>query len=88
MLEDDPNLTTIIHRIQSGQQASLYWFTFPCWEFYYSAKCAGMLLQIAREECRILGRVKSRIEGLGVEVTEVSVGATPTTIVSDVMRYY
>jgi D-serine deaminase-like pyridoxal phosphate-dependent protein len=83
LLEDDPNLTTIIHRIQSDTRLRFIGLLSHAGNSY-SAKCAGDVLQIAREECRILGRVKSRIEGLGVEVTEVSVGATPTTIVSDV----
>lgn len=80
--EDDPGLTTLIQRITNNARLRFKGLLSHAGNAY-GAKGAEDVLQIAREECRILGRVKSRIEDLGVEVTEVSVGATPTAIVSD-----
>ena len=80
--ENDPELTTVIRRINGNSRLQFKGLLSHAGNAY-GAKGAEDVLQIARKECRILGRVKSRIEDLGVEVTEVSVGATPTAIVSD-----
>jgi D-serine deaminase-like pyridoxal phosphate-dependent protein len=48
----------------------------------YGGKCPEDVLRVARDECHILDRVRSRIEAMGITVEEVSVGATPTVIVS------
>ena len=80
--ENDPELTTVIRRINGNsrlQFKGLLSHAGNC----YSARCVDDVMQVAREECRILGRVRERIESLGIEVAEVSVGATPTVIISD-----
>lgn len=49
----------------------------------YAAGNAAQAAEIAAEECRILQRVRGGLERTGVQVDEVSVGATPTVLASD-----
>jgi D-serine deaminase-like pyridoxal phosphate-dependent protein len=49
----------------------------------YGAANAGEVRAIAAEEANILNRVRHRLECAGITVPEVSVGATPTTLVSE-----
>jgi D-serine deaminase-like pyridoxal phosphate-dependent protein len=49
----------------------------------YGAATAEDAARIAAEECGILQRVRHTIEAAGIEVAEVSVGATPTVLASD-----
>lgn len=49
----------------------------------YGASTREEVAQIAAEECAILRRVRSRLEAAGIEVSEVSVGSTPTVLASD-----
>ena len=49
----------------------------------YAAANAAEAAEIAAEECRILQRVRGELERAGIQVDEVSVGATPTVLASD-----
>jgi D-serine deaminase-like pyridoxal phosphate-dependent protein len=49
----------------------------------YAAGTRAEVTAIAAEECRILERVRERLESAGMPVKEVSVGSTPTVLGSD-----
>ena len=71
MREEDPELTTLIRRIDSNpklQFKGLLSHAGNC----YGAKGVDDVRRIAAEECRILGCVRERIEAMGIEVAEVS----------------
>lgn len=82
MREEDPELTTLIRRIDSNSKLEFEGLLSHAGNCY-GAKGVDDVRRIAGEECRILGRVRERIEAMGIEVAEVSVGATPTAMVSD-----
>jgi D-serine deaminase-like pyridoxal phosphate-dependent protein len=49
----------------------------------YGAKSLTEAQSIAREECGIMTRIRHELQKEGIQVSEVSVGSTPTVLVSD-----
>ena len=49
----------------------------------YGTKNRDDVLTVARDECKILQRVREKLQNSGIEVKEVSVGSTPTVLASD-----
>ena len=50
----------------------------------YGRKNREDALEVALEECQILGRVREKLQKNGIGVKEVSVGSTPTVLASDI----
>jgi D-serine deaminase-like pyridoxal phosphate-dependent protein len=80
--EEDPNLLSLVHRITDDSQLEFSGLLSHAGHAY-AAKSSAEVRAIAEDERLILQRVRQSIEKSGVAVREVSVGATPTAIVSE-----
>jgi len=80
--EDDPGLLPLVQRIDGDSSLEFLGFLSHAGQAY-GAKDGETVREIAREECEILGRVRAKVEGDGVEVKIVSVGSTPTVLASE-----
>lgn len=80
--EEDPNLLSLVHRINDSPQLEFIGLLSHAGHAY-AAKSPAEVRAVAEDERLILQRVRQSIERSGVGVREVSVGATPTAIVSE-----
>jgi D-serine deaminase-like pyridoxal phosphate-dependent protein len=81
MKETDPRLVHFIEEIHRSRALKFIGLLSHAGHAY-AAKGADQVRRVAREESEVLNRIRSRIENIGFEVKEVSVGATPTFLVS------
>ena len=82
LMEDDPGLVELVRQII--QEPALNFVGLLSHAGHtYGADDADAARKIAQEECEILMRVRERLESNGIEVSEVSVGSTPGTLVSN-----
>ena len=79
--ETDSRLVSFAEEIQQDQNLKFSGLLSHAGHAY-AAKDAEQVRTIAAEECAILNRVRDRLETAGCEVSEVSVGATPTYLES------
>lgn len=82
LMEADPGLVELVRQII--QEPALNFVGLLSHAGHtYGADDADAARKIAQEECEILMRVRERLESNGIEVSEVSVGSTPGTLVSN-----
>ena len=82
LTEDDPGLVELVQKIIRAPNLSFVGLLSHAGHTYGAAD-ADDARKIAQEECAIMNRVRQKLEGNGIEVSEVSVGSTPGTLVSD-----
>jgi D-serine deaminase-like pyridoxal phosphate-dependent protein len=80
--EVDPELLPLVQRAADAGELNFVGLLAHAGQSYGAAD-AEAVRQIAQEECGILGRVRNRLEGAGIEVPVVSVGSTPTILASE-----
>ena len=82
LTEDDPGLVELVQKIV--QEPALNFVGLLSHAGHtYGADDADAARKIAQQECETMNRVRKRLESNGIEVSEVSVGSTPGTLVSD-----
>ena len=82
LTEDDPGLVELVQKVV--QEPALNFVGLLSHAGHtYGADDADAARKIAQEECKIMNRVRKRLESNGIEVSEVSVGSTPGTLASD-----
>lgn len=80
--EDSPELLALAQTVQDADNLYLQGILSHAGQAYAAAgkqECRD----IAREEARVMRRVKAKLEAAGVCVPEVSVGSTPTVLAGD-----
>lgn len=82
VVEDSPCLKRLVAEIADSPHLALAGILSHAGHAYAAADPEGVRA-VAREEAAIMRRVKGRLEGMGLEVREVSVGSTPTVLASD-----
>lgn len=82
LTEDDPRLVELVQKIVREPALNFLGFLSHAGHTY-GAEDMDAARKIAQEECEILMRVRKKLESVGVEVAEVSVGSTPGTLASD-----
>ncbi len=82
LTETDPRLLQLAHGIRAVPTLRFHGLLSHAGHSYGAAN-AEEIQAIAAEEVRILNRVRCRLESSGIAVPEVSVGATPTVLVSE-----
>jgi D-serine deaminase-like pyridoxal phosphate-dependent protein len=80
--EDNPELLTLAQKLNSNPGLRFLGLLSHAGHAYAAGSVAEVRA-IAEEELAILMRVRSRIEDAGIEMREVSIGATPTVLASD-----
>ena len=80
--EGDPRLMKLAKAIDEDRSLSFLGLLSHAGHVY-GAPTADDARKIAREEARILSRVRRQLESSGLKVKEVSVGSTPTVLASD-----
>ena len=82
LTEDDPGLVELVQKIV--QEPALNFVGLLSHAGHtYGVEDMDAARKIAQEECEILMRVQKKLESVGIEVSEVSVGSTPGTLASD-----
>ena len=82
LTEDDPGLVELVQNIVREPALNFVGLLSHAGHTY-GAEDVDAAREIAKEECEILKRVREKLEGVGFEVSEVSVGSTPGTLASD-----
>ena len=82
LTEDDPGLVELVQKIIETPNLSFVGLLSHAGHTY-GAEDADGARKIAQEECAIMNRVRKQLESNDIEVSEVSVGSTPGTLVSD-----
>ena len=82
LAEDDPGLVELVQKIVREPALNFVGILSHAGHTYGSEDMEAAR-EIAEYECGILMRVRKKLEGVGVEVSEVSVGSTPGTLASD-----
>ena len=80
--EDDRELLEVVQRIRGADRLRFAGLLSHAGHAYAAANAAEVA-RIARHECEILRRVRSRLNDARIDVAEVSVGSTPTVLASD-----
>lgn len=79
--EDDPVLLDLVKFVEDDRNMSFAGL-FSHAGHAYAAKNAEEIREIASEECDIMLRLRQKIQDNGHDILEISVGATPTALVS------
>ena len=82
LTEDDPGLVALVQKVIREPNLNFVGLLSHAGHTY-GADDADAARKIAEDECGIMMRVRQRLESDGIEVSEVSVGSTPGTLVSD-----
>ncbi len=82
LTEDDPGLLELVRQI-IREPALKFTGLLSHAGHVYGAKDGEAAQKIAQEELEILTRVRKKLESNGIEVSEVSIGSTPTVLASD-----
>ncbi|MDQ6655061.1 MAG: alanine racemase, partial [Verrucomicrobiota bacterium] len=82
LAEEDPMLLPLVRSICASSDLRFVGLLSHAGHAY-GASTRQEVAQIAAEECAILRRVRGRLEAAGIEVSEVSVGSTPTVLAGD-----
>ena len=80
--EDDPSLIELTQKILQEPALNFVGILSHAGHVY-GAKDGEAARQIAQEECKIMNRVRKKLEGNGIKVSEVSIGSTPTILAND-----
>jgi D-serine deaminase-like pyridoxal phosphate-dependent protein len=80
--EDNPRLVELAQAIDSASGLNLIGLLSHAGHVY-GAPTADDVRNTAQEECQILNRVRGQLEDNGLQLSEVSVGSTPTVLASD-----
>lgn len=80
--EDNPHLVELATAIDAAPGLHLIGLLSHAGHVY-GAPTADDVRNSAREECHILNRVRDTLEANGLQISEVSVGSTPTVLASD-----
>ena len=80
--EDDPRLIPLVKKV-AGDESLRFLGLLSHAGQAYAAPDAESVRQIAKQECEMLGRIRRKLEGEGIEVPIISVGSTPTVLASD-----
>ena len=80
--ENDPDLVELVQLLCSSERVRFVGLLSHAGHAYAAADRAEVA-EIAASECAILQRVRGRLEAAGIDVAEVSVGATPTALASE-----
>ena len=77
--EDDPRLIPLVKKV-AGDESLRFLGLLSHAGQAYAAPDAESVRQIAKQECEMLGRIRRKLEGEGIEVPIISVGSTPTVM--------
>ncbi len=80
--EDNPHLVELAKAIDAASGLNLIGLLSHAGHVY-GAPTADDVRNTAQEECQILNRVRGQLEDNGLQLSEVSVGSTPTVLASD-----
>jgi D-serine deaminase-like pyridoxal phosphate-dependent protein len=80
--EDNPHLVELAKAIDAASSLNLIGLLSHAGHVY-GAPTADDVRNTAQEECQILNRVRGQLEDNGLQLSEVSVGSTPTVLASD-----
>ena len=80
--EDDPLLMHLAREIDRDPSLNLLGLLSHAGHVYGAGDSADVL-KIAQEECGIMARIRGGLQREGIEISEVSVGSTPTVLASD-----
>lgn len=80
--ENSPDLLRLARRLESEKSLRFAGLLSHAGHAY-RATTPEEVADVAREECAILGRVRNLLKQHSIEVSEVSVGSTPTVLASD-----
>ncbi len=82
LTEDDSGLVELVQKVVGEPNLNFVGLLSHAGHTY-GADDADAARKIAADECGIMNRVRRKLESNGIEVSEVSVGSTPGTLVSD-----